>query len=69
MGIALMAGSGSTPEECLTAEELSQIARDIPLGNPTLVVLDNPVKRATFLSLAEEIHRAIALGQMIETPD
>jgi hypothetical protein len=56
-------------EEKLTVEELGQLTRDIVLGHPTDVVLDNPTKLRTFESLRAEIKLAKERGFMIETPE
>ncbi len=42
---------GHTADKKLTVEELGRLIRDIVLGHPTKVVLDNPTKLKTFRSL------------------
>lgn len=58
-----------TSDERLTLEELGQLTRDIVLGHPTRIVLDNPTKLRVFESLRADIERAKAQGHMIETPE
>jgi hypothetical protein len=56
-------------DEKLTVEELGQLTRDIVMGHPTKVVLDNPTKRMTYVSLRADIERAKKHGRMVETPE
>ncbi len=60
---------GHTADKKLTVEELGQLTRDIVLGHPTKVVLDNPTKLKVFESLRADIERATERGHMIETPE
>ena len=56
-------------DEKLTVAELGQLTRDIVLGHPTSVVLDNPTKLQVFESLRADIEQAKAQGYAIETPE
>ncbi len=60
---------GHTADKKLTVEELGQLTRDIVLGHPTKVVLDNPTKLNTFMSVRADIERATENGHMVETPE
>jgi hypothetical protein len=60
--------NGGNTDERLTMEELGQLTRDIVLGHPTSVVLDNPTKLRIVESLCADIARAKKQGSMIEAP-
>ena len=63
------AGDGTNPDDRLTVEELGQLTRDIVLGHPTNVVLDNPTKLRVYESLRADVERSMESGYMIETPE
>ena len=56
-------------DEKLTLEELGQLTRDLVLGHPTGVAIDNPTKLRVFESLRADIERATERGYMIETSE
>ena len=56
-------------DEKLTVEELGQLTRDLVMGRPTEIVLDNPTKRRIFISLRTDIERAKKYGRTIGMPE
>ena len=60
---------GGRNQEKLTVAELGQLTRDLVMGCPTSVVLDNPTKLRVFESLRADIERAKQRGRMVVTPE
>jgi hypothetical protein len=56
-------------DEKLTVAELGRLTRDIVMGHPTSVVLDNPTKLRVFESLRADIERGKRLGHRVITPE